>query len=79
MLATPERYISLWKQFICYIFRVLQRKPQQRREIYNLRFQSGEVKMMQYISTLVHQIQQEDEGEYCLDELDELVEVDYRD
>ncbi|KAI8710760.1 hypothetical protein NCS52_01535800 [Fusarium sp. LHS14.1] len=66
-------YVSVWKRFICFIFRVLPFKARQRQRIYNLRLGSGSEKMMQYILTLLAQLLLE--GGSC--DLDRLGQEDY--
>ena len=56
LVSCFKRYVSVWKRFICFIFRVLRFKARQRQQIYNLRLGSDEEKMMQYILTLVAQL-----------------------
>ncbi|RTE73097.1 hypothetical protein BHE90_012495 [Fusarium euwallaceae] len=56
LVSCFKRYVSVWKRFICFIFRVLRFKARQRQRIYNLRLGSDEEKMMQYILTLVSQL-----------------------
>jgi hypothetical protein len=43
LVLSWKRYISSWKQFICYIFRVLTCKARYRKQIYNLQFQPKEI------------------------------------
>ncbi|KAH7248459.1 hypothetical protein B0J15DRAFT_562961, partial [Fusarium solani] len=56
LVSCFKRYVSVWKRFICFIFRVLRFKARHRQQIYNLRLGSDEEKMMQYILTLVAQL-----------------------
>jgi hypothetical protein len=55
LVSSQKRYISSWKQFICYIFRVLACKPLYRKQIYNLQFRPKEIQMMNYILSLLEE------------------------
>lgn len=59
IIPSFKAYLAIWKRFICFVFRVLQYSSRQRREIFNLRPGSTEMKMMQYILYLVGQLQLE--------------------
>ncbi|KAJ3454070.1 hypothetical protein MRS44_018702 [Fusarium solani] len=59
IIPSFKAYLAIWKRFICFVFRVLQYSSRQRREIFNLRLGSTEMKMMQYILYLVGQLQLE--------------------
>lgn len=65
VLPARSGYYNLWKQFLCYVFRVLALRPSQRRRIYNVRFQPGEVQMMVHVLSLLDEIEgcQPDPGE----------------
>ena len=50
-------YISIWKQFICYVFRVWATPKSLRNDIYGLVFQPAEAQRVEYIwSTLLEEI-----------------------
>ncbi|KAH7142945.1 hypothetical protein B0J13DRAFT_636769 [Dactylonectria estremocensis] len=61
-----KRYISVWKRFICFVFRVLRFKERQRRELYNLKLGLDEEKMIHYIVSLVTQLQSSEQGCFCV-------------
>ncbi|KAI5456257.1 hypothetical protein BGZ63DRAFT_397101 [Mariannaea sp. PMI_226] len=57
MVSSQKRYIAIWRRFFCFIFRALQFKPLLRRDIFNIRFEPNEVKMMRHILDLVSLVQ----------------------
>ncbi|KAH6984051.1 hypothetical protein EDB80DRAFT_236825, partial [Ilyonectria destructans] len=57
VIPSFKRYLAIWKRFICFVFRVLQYPTRQRREVFNLRLGSNEVKMMQHVLYLARQLQ----------------------
>ncbi|WKT54184.1 Helicase superfamily 1/2, ATP-binding domain [Fusarium oxysporum f. sp. vasinfectum] len=63
VIPTFKRYLAIWKRFICFVFRVLQYPSWQRKEVYNLRLGSDEIKMMQHILYLVGQLQLGEDGD----------------
>ncbi|KAH7200591.1 hypothetical protein BKA60DRAFT_470051 [Fusarium oxysporum] len=62
VIPSFKRYLAIWKRFICFIFRVLQYPSRQRKEVYNLRLGSNEIKMMQHVLYLVGQLQLGEDG-----------------
>ncbi|KAH8593096.1 hypothetical protein B0O99DRAFT_463012, partial [Bisporella sp. PMI_857] len=50
-------YFTVWKQFLCNIFRVFVCEPLQRKQIYNLKFHAKEVKMTKHILSLVQELE----------------------
>lgn len=69
-LLAEHLFKGRWKRLICFIFRVVEHEARRRREIYNLRFASNEVKMMRYILTLASKLQQQEGGD-CSGSMDE--------
>jgi hypothetical protein len=62
VIPSFKKYLAIWKRFICFVFRILQYPPRQRKEVYNLRLGPNEVKMMQHILYLVGQLQLGEDG-----------------
>ncbi|KAH7459229.1 hypothetical protein FOMA001_g20149 [Fusarium oxysporum f. sp. matthiolae] len=80
-----ERYVDVWKRFICYVFRVQHFQTHQQQDIYNLRLGSDQTIMMRHVLYLVTLLQREgtnydrnpDEG--CDGDDDERGDSDYED
>lgn len=78
-------YLSLWKQFICYVFRVWATPKGLRNDIYSVVFQPAETQQMEYIwSTLLANIESEsafpqdsEPDVECEDDADCVEETDY--
>ncbi|KAI8411163.1 hypothetical protein FOFC_07757 [Fusarium oxysporum] len=62
VIPSFKRYLAIWKRFICFVFRVLQYPSWQRKEVYNLRLGSNEIKMMQHVLYLAGQLQLGEDG-----------------
>jgi hypothetical protein len=62
VIPSFKKYLAIWKRFICFVFRALQYPSRQRKEVYNLRLGSNEIKMMQHILYLVGQLQLGEDG-----------------
>ncbi|KAH7200594.1 hypothetical protein BKA60DRAFT_641987 [Fusarium oxysporum] len=62
VIPSFKKYLAIWKRFICFVFRALQYPSRQRKEVYNLRLGSDEIKMMQHILYLVGQLQLGEDG-----------------
>jgi hypothetical protein len=85
LLPSQRSYFVVWKQFLCYIFRVLAYKLSQRLRIYNLAFRSKEIQQINYILSLIADLQQESPDKQPTDniesnlkeEIDEEEEVEY--
>jgi hypothetical protein len=81
-LLSQHNYISVWKMFICYIFRVSACSPRKRKQIYNLKLWPEEIQMMDYILELLEEVEDikaEDEDLEEEKEYDEEAEDDYYD
>ncbi|EXK78037.1 hypothetical protein FOQG_17267 [Fusarium oxysporum f. sp. raphani 54005] len=63
VIPSFKKYLAIWKRFICFVFRALQYPSRQRKEVYNLRLGSDEIKMMQHILYLVGQLQLGEDGD----------------
>lgn len=61
-----KRYISVWKRFLCFVFRVLRFKERQRQELYNAKLGLDEERMMHYIMSLVTQLHSSEQGCSCV-------------
>ncbi|CZS75075.1 unnamed protein product [Fusarium graminearum] len=62
VIPSFKRYLAIWKRFICFVFRVLQYPSWQRKEVYNLRLGSKEIKMMQHVLYLAVELQLGEDG-----------------
>jgi hypothetical protein len=58
--SSRTSYLLIWKQFLCYIFRVFACSLLRREELYNLKFQSKEIQMMNHILGLVEEMRDSD-------------------
>jgi len=63
VLHTQAAYFALWKQFLCYVFRVLAIRPSQRKRIYGLQLQPDEVRMMEHILSLLDSVGDQEESQ----------------
>ena len=60
---SEKRYIGVWKQFLCFVFRVWATEEPLRDEIYGLQFHKREANLMDYIwSTLLEPYNSKDNG-----------------
>lgn len=58
-LPSQHSYISVWKQFICYIFRVAACSPRERKQINNVKFRPEEVQMIDHILALLEDMEED--------------------
>jgi hypothetical protein len=78
-----ERYVDVWKRFICYVFRVQHFQTHQQQDIYNLRLRRDQTIMMRHVLYLVTLLQREvtnydsNPDEECDGDDDELTDSDY--
>ncbi|EXA31287.1 hypothetical protein FOVG_17411 [Fusarium oxysporum f. sp. pisi HDV247] len=61
-----KRYISVWKRFLCFVFRVLRFKERQRQELYHFELGLDEERMMYYIVSLVTQLHGSEQAYSCV-------------
>jgi hypothetical protein len=67
-LPSQHNYISVWKMFICYIFRVSACSPRERKQTYSLKFRPEEIQMMDYILELLEGVEDTEAEDEDLEE-----------
>lgn len=61
--ASRTRYISVWKHFLCYVFRVWATAADLRQEIYGLQFGKAEANQLEYIWSILLETDQLKDGQ----------------